>query len=105
MTEGPQVLAASEHAAPQAAEQLLPFVYKKLRKLAARMLAGERPGQTLQPTALVHEAYLALVGQGPPRAYQSSRHFFFAAAVAMCHVLVDRARRKLTRKHGGGWQQ
>jgi RNA polymerase sigma factor (TIGR02999 family) len=53
----------------------------------------------------VHEAYLALVGQGPPRSYQSSRHFFFAAAVAMRHVLVDRARRRLSRKHGGGWQQ
>jgi len=76
-----------------------------LRKLAAQKLAREIPGQTLQPTALVHEAYLQLVGQEPPRSYKCRGHFVAAAAAAMHHLLVDRARRKQSRKYGGGWQR
>ena len=87
---------------PRAAAEILPLVYDELRRLAARKLAGEKPGQTLQPTALVHEAYLRLVGGGEPRSYRNRGHFFAAAAAAMRRILVDAARRKLTRKRGGG---
>ena len=102
MSEIHQILSAIEQGQPQAAEQLLPLVYDELRKLAARQLASERPGQTLQPTALVHEAYLRLVGQEQPRPYRDRGHFFAACAQAMRHILVDRARRKQTQKRGGG---
>jgi RNA polymerase sigma factor (TIGR02999 family) len=84
------------------ARQLLPLVYDELRKLAAQKLAHEKPGQTLQPTALVHEAYLRLVGHDPKRPWHNRGHFFFAAAEAMRRILVENARRKRSPKHGGG---
>jgi RNA polymerase sigma factor (TIGR02999 family) len=106
MTEVTRILSAIEQGDPQAAAQLLPLVYEELRRLAADKMAKEKPGQTLQATALVHEAYLRLVASGDassPRARQwkSSRHFFAAAAEAMRHILVDRARRKGSAKRGG----
>ena len=85
----------------QAADQLLPLVYQELRKLAAHKMASESPGQTLQPTALVHEAWLTLVGQ-ENRKWQDRNHFFAAAAEAMRRILVDNARRKRSLRHGGG---
>lgn len=88
----------------QAAEQLLPLVYNELRRLAAHKMAGENPGQTLQPTALVHEAWLKLVGQ-QNRRWQDRNHFFAAAAEAMRRILTDKARRKLRLRHGGGQQR
>src|SRR5262245_47774866 len=84
-----------------AAAEVLPLVYEELRKLAAARLAAERPGQTLQPTALVHEAYLRLVGGNPPRDWNGRGHFFAAAAEAMRRILVESARHKQTRKAGG----
>src|SRR5262249_11864903 len=87
---------------PHAAAQLLPLVYEELRRLAAQRLAHEKPGQTLQPTALVHEAYLRLVGDGAPAHWDGRGHFFAAAAEAMRRILVENARRKRSRKHGGG---
>ena len=104
MNEVTRVLSAVEQGDPQAAEQLLPLVYDELRKLAARRLAHEAPGQTLQATALVHEAYLRLVAdeqRGSPPGWESRGHFFAAAAEAMRRILVDNARRKLRPKHGG----
>jgi RNA polymerase sigma factor (TIGR02999 family) len=86
---------------PNAAEQLLPLVYGELRKLAAAKLAREKPGQTLQPTALVHEAYLRLVGPAGGRIWDSRGHFFAAAAEAMRRILIDNARRKRRQKRGG----
>jgi RNA polymerase sigma factor (TIGR02999 family) len=101
-----RILSAIEQGDPQAAEQLLPLVYDELRKLAAQRLAQEKPGQTLQATALVHEAYLRLVGgEGAPVGWKSLGHFFGAAAEAMRRILVDNARRKLSPKHGGGWHR
>jgi RNA polymerase sigma factor (TIGR02999 family) len=100
-----QVLSAIEQGDPQAAAQLLPLVYDELRRLAAQKLAGEKPGQTLQPTALVHEAYLRLVGNGGRPHWNSRGHFFAAAAQAMRNILVDNARRKQRDKHGGGRQR
>jgi RNA polymerase sigma factor (TIGR02999 family) len=104
-----QVLNAIEHGDPHAAERLLPLVYDELRKLAAERMAQEKPGQTLQATALVHEAYLRLVGDQAagaksqePLHWDSRRHFFAAAAEAMRRILIDGARRKRTEKHGGG---
>jgi RNA polymerase sigma factor (TIGR02999 family) len=88
----------------QAAE-LLPLVYDELRRLAAHCLAHEAPGQTLQPTALVHEAYVRLVSDGADRHWEGRRHFFAAAAEAMRHILVDNARRKHCGKRGGRWQR
>jgi len=88
----------------QAADQLLPLVYQELRKLAAHKMALEAPGQTLQPTALVHEAWLKLVGQ-ENRKWQDRNHFFAASAEAMRRILVDNARRKRTQRHGGGQQR
>src|ERR1700756_166627 len=88
-----------------AAEKLLPLVYDELRKLAAQKLAQERPGQTLDATALVHEAYLRLVGavpQGAAQEWQGRAHFFAAAAEAMRRILIEKARRKRRHKHGGG---
>jgi RNA polymerase sigma factor (TIGR02999 family) len=105
MSEVTRILAAIEEGEAHAAEQLLPLVYKELRQLAARKLAQEKQGQTLQPTALVHEAYLRLVGKedGPqgPQQWNSRGHFFGAAAQAMRRILVERARRKRRHKHGG----
>jgi RNA polymerase sigma factor (TIGR02999 family) len=101
MSDVTRILSAIERGDPQAAEQLLPLVYDELRKLAAQKLAQEKPGQTLQATALVHEAYLRLVGGEPAPAWDSRGHFFAAAAEAMRRILVERARRKRAEKHGG----
>src|SRR3954462_15458004 len=95
------ILLAIEQGEPQASERLLPLVYDELRKLAARRLAHERPGQTLQATALVHEAYLRLVGSRPEQGWDSRGHFFAAAAEAMRRILVENARRKGRQKRGG----
>src|SRR5690242_7146824 len=110
MSEVTRILSAINQGDPHAASQLLPLVYDELRKLAAQRLAHETPGQTLQPTALVHEAYLRLVAspQGerqeePP--WDSRGHFFAAAAEAMRRILVESARRKKRPKHGGGRQR
>lgn len=96
-----QVLNAIEQGDPCAAEQLLPLVYDELRKLAAHRLAGEGPGHTLQPTALVHEAYLKLVGPDPQHPWNGRVHFFAAAAEAMRRILIDHARRKHRATRGG----
>ncbi|HMF11828.1 MAG TPA: ECF-type sigma factor [Gemmataceae bacterium] len=107
MNEVTRILSAIEQGDPHATEQLLPLVYDELRKLAAQRLAGEKSGQTLQPTALVHEAYLRLVSSpgresGELEEHWNSRgHFIAAAAEAMRRILVDNARRKQTEKHGG----
>lgn len=105
MTEITRILLAIEQGDPQAAEQLLPLVYDELRHLAARKLAHEEPGQTLQPTALVHEAYLRLVGEDPAPNWNGRGHFFAAAAEAMRRILIENARRKERQRHGGGWQR
>ena len=99
------ILSALESGDPHAAAQLLPLVYDELRKLAAQRLAREGPGQTLQATALVHEAYVRRVGTQNDQQWSGRSHFFAAAAEAMRRVLVERARRKASRKHGGGRQQ
>ena len=96
-----RILSAIEQGDPHAAEQLLPLVYDELRKLAAAKLAQEKPGQTLQATALVHEAYLRLVDADQAEHWNSRGHFFAAAAEAMRRILVENARRKRTEKHGG----
>jgi RNA polymerase sigma factor (TIGR02999 family) len=106
MTEVTRILSEIEHGDPGAAEQLLPLVYDELRRLAAQKLAQEKPGQTLQPTALVHEAYTRLVGGGEaaaarPQRWDSRGHFFAAAAEAMRRILIDRAREKRAEKRGG----
>jgi RNA polymerase sigma factor (TIGR02999 family) len=105
MNDVTQVLRAIEQGQPGAAERLLPLVYDELRKLAAQKLAHEKPGQTLQATALVHEAYLRLVDAGEPQAWGGRGHFFAAAAEAMRRILVEKARRKQRLRHGGGLQQ
>jgi RNA polymerase sigma factor (TIGR02999 family) len=97
-----RVLNAIEHGDPSAAEQLLPLVYDELRKLAAQRMAQENAGQTLQATALVHEAYLRLMGGESTRDWDGRRHFFAAAAEAMRRILIDRARHKQSGKAGGG---
>src|SRR6516162_10251402 len=102
MSEVTRILSAIEGGDPSAAGQLLPLVYDELRKLAAQKLAQEKPGQTLQATALVHEAYLRLVDVDEALHWNSRGHFFAAAAEAMRRILVERARRKQGRKHGGG---
>jgi RNA polymerase sigma factor (TIGR02999 family) len=101
MSEVTRILSAIEHGDPHAAEQLLPLVYDELRKLAAQRLAQEKPGHTLEATALVHEAYLRLVGADPKQPWDNSGHFFAAAAEAMRRILVENARRKRGLKHGG----
>ena len=124
MSDVTRLLSQIDSGDPAAAEQLLPLVYNELRKLAAAKLAHEKPGQTLQATALVHEAYLRLVGPGVgsqesgvgavdshrtdsryPDSWHSRGHFFAAAAEAMRRILVERARRKLRLRHGGGHQR
>src|SRR5829696_7008612 len=102
MADVTRILSAIEQGDRQAAEQLLPLVYGELRRLAAHRLAGETPGQTLQATALVHEAYLRLVGDASDRHWDGRAHFFAAAAEAMRRLLIDQARRKAAAKHGGG---
>jgi RNA polymerase sigma factor (TIGR02999 family) len=103
MTPVTQILHAIAHGDPAAAEQLLPLVYNELRELAAQKLGQETPGQTLEPTALVHEAYLRLVGEGEDPHWDNRGHFFAAAAEAMRRILVENARRKRSRKRGGDW--
>jgi RNA polymerase sigma factor (TIGR02999 family) len=105
MTDVTRILSAIEGGDPHAADQLLPLVYNELRRLAAQKLALEKPGQTLQATALVHEAYLKLVGPNAPRAWKDRAHFLAAAAEAMRRILIDNARQKRRFKHGGGWQR
>jgi RNA polymerase sigma factor (TIGR02999 family) len=102
MNEVTRILSAIDRGDPEAAERLLPLVYRELRKLAAHRLSRESPGQTLQATALVHEAYLRLVGPDGARGWDGRGHFFAAAAEAMRRILIDNARRKRTGKHGGG---
>jgi RNA polymerase sigma factor (TIGR02999 family) len=102
MTDVTQILNAIEHGDPHAAEQLLPLVYEELRRLAAQKLAQERPGQTLQATALVHDAYLRLVDVEKAQHWNSRRHFFAAAAEAMRRILVERARSRGSCKKGAG---
>jgi RNA polymerase sigma factor (TIGR02999 family) len=102
MNEVTRILSAIEQGNPQAAEQLLPLVYYELRQLAAQKLAQEKPGQTLQATALVHEAYLRLVDVEKAQHWNSRGHFFAAAAEAMRQILVQNARRRSRVKHGGG---
>lgn len=104
MSDATVMLAAVEQGDPVAAEQLLELVYEELRRLAASKMAQATPGQTLQPTALVHEAWLRLVGAQNPT-FKDRTHFFRAAAEAMRHILIDRARRKSTQRHGGGCQR
>jgi RNA polymerase sigma factor (TIGR02999 family) len=105
MSEVTRILSDIEQGDPHAAAQLLPLVYDELRQLAAQRLAREKPGQTLQATALVHEAYLRLVGKGEEQHWDSRGHFFAAAAEAMRRILVDNARRKHSRKRGGDREQ
>ncbi len=105
MHEFTSILSAIERGEPQAAEQLLPLVYDELRRLAAEKMARENPGQTLQATALVHEAYIRLVDGENVRHWDSRAHFFVAAAEAMRRILVDSARRKNSRKRGGDWDR
>ncbi|HVR36364.1 MAG TPA: ECF-type sigma factor, partial [Methylomirabilota bacterium] len=99
MSDITQALQAFDRGEGRAAEQLLPLVYEELRRLAAHRMADERPGQTLQPTALVHEAWLKIAGEGNEQ-FANRRHFFKAAAVAMQQILIDIARRKQRLKHG-----
>ena len=101
MNDVTRILAAIEQGVPRASEQLLPLVYEELRKLAAARLAQEKPGQTLQATALVHEAYLRLVGSDPNEQWDNRGHFFAAAAEAMRRIVVENARRKKSVKRGG----
>jgi RNA polymerase sigma factor (TIGR02999 family) len=105
MAEATQILDAIEHGDPRAAEQLLPLVYDELRRLAAKRLASESPGHTFQPTALVHEAYLKLVGPDPQQPWNGRAHFFAAAAEAMRRILIDHARRKHRARRGGGMKR
>ena len=101
MTDATRILSQIESGDPAAAEQLRPLVYDELRKLAAAKLRQEKPGQTLQTTALVHEAYVRLVDQTTPQRWDGRGHFFSAAAEAMRRILVERARRRKAEKYGG----
>ena len=102
MTDVTRILSAIEQGDPSAAEQLLPLVYDELRKLAAQKMANEKPGQTLQATGLVHEAYMRLVDVEKAQHWNSRGHFFGAAAEAMRRILVDQARKKRSQRQGGG---
>jgi RNA polymerase sigma factor (TIGR02999 family) len=104
MSDATQLLTAVEQGEPEAAEKLLTLVYDELRRLATSKMAHGTPGQTLQPTALVHEAWLRLVGGRNPK-FKDRAHFFRAAAEAMRHILIDRARRKKSQRHGGGFDR
>ncbi len=104
MSEATLLLTAVEQGEPRAAEKLLELVYEELRRLATSKMARETPGQTLQPTELVHEAWLRVVGSKTPK-FENCAHFFSAAAEAMRRILIDRARRKLTQRHGGGFER
>lgn len=104
MSDATAILAAVERGEPKAADQLLVIVYDELRRIAAIKMAQEAPGQTLQPTALVHEAWIRL-GGGEKLAFKDRNHFFHAAAEAMRRILIDRARRKRTQRHGGGYER
>ena len=104
MSDVTRLLNAVEQGDPKAAQELLPLVYEELRKLAAQRMATEPPGQTLQPTALVHEAWLRLAGDDSQR-WNSRAHFFGAAAEAMRRILIDRARQRQARRHGGGLER
>lgn len=99
-----RLLQAAQQGDPRATQELLPLIYDELRKLAACQMARERPGQTLQPTALVHEAWVRLGGEAAPE-FKSRSHFFAAAAEAMRRILVESARRKKRLKHGGQWER
>src|SRR5881296_1039639 len=105
MADVTQILNAIEQGDPCAAEQLLPLVYEELRKLAAEKMAQEQPGQTLEATALVHEAYVRLVDVEKAQRWNSRGHFFAAAAEAMRRILVENARRKNRQKHGGDFNR
>jgi len=105
MSDVTRILSAIEAGDPHAAAELLPLVYDELHKLAAVRMAAESPGQTLTPTALVHEAYLRLAGGEQPQDWNGRGHFFAAAAEAMRRILVENARRKARAKHGGGLQR
>jgi RNA polymerase sigma factor (TIGR02999 family) len=105
MHEVTRILSAIEQGDPHAAEQLLPLIYDELRRLAAQKLAQEKPGQTLQATALVHEAYVRLVDADEVKSWDSRSHFFAAAAEAMRRILIESARRKQAHKHGGDRQR
>ncbi len=105
MNDVTRILSAINQGDPHAAEQLLPLVYDELRKLAAQKLVQEAPGQTLQATALVHEAYVRLMDVDKAQHWNSRGHFFAAAAEAMRRILVDQARKKKSRKHGGGLER
>jgi RNA polymerase sigma factor (TIGR02999 family) len=105
MSEVTRILSAIEQGDPQASERLLPLVYHELRELAAQKLALEKPGQTLQATALVHEAYLRLVDVDKAQQWNSRGHFFAAAAEAMRRILIENARSKGRRKRGGDWRR
>lgn len=105
MTDVTRLLDAIQAGQSQASAELLPLVYQELRQLAAAKLAQEKPGQTLQATALVHEAWLRLVGTDESKAWNSRGHFFGAAAEAMRRILIDRARRKARQRYGGGMQR
>jgi RNA polymerase sigma factor (TIGR02999 family) len=105
MTDVTRILSAIAQGDPSAADQLLPLVYDELRKLAAQRLAQERPGQTLQATALVHEAYVRLAGAEKEQRWDSRGHFFAAAAEAMRRILINRAQEKSCLKRGGGWKR
>ena len=104
MSDVTRILDRVQQGDPKAADELLPLVYEELRKLASWRMARECAGHTLQATALVHEAYLRLIGQQDPH-WQNSRHFFSAAAEAMRRILVERARQKACQKYGGGWER
>src|SRR5262245_48632883 len=105
MSDVTRILSQIDAGDPQAAEQLLPLVYDELRKLAAARLVHEKPGQTLQATALVHEAYLRLVNEDETQQWDSRRHFFAAAAEAMRRILVENARQKRSLKRGGAHER
>jgi RNA polymerase sigma factor (TIGR02999 family) len=104
MSDVTHILHAIEHGDARAADELLPLVYEELRKLAAYRMSNEAPGQTLQATALVHEAWLRLAGADNP-SFEGRAHFFGAAAEAMRRILIERARRKAAQRHGGGQQR
>lgn len=104
ISEVTHILQAVQQGDPKAADELLPLVYAELRKLAAAKMANEAAGHTLQPTALVHEAWLRMIGTGSPQ-FENRAHFFAAAAEAMRRILIDNARRKRALRHGGGQQR